>query len=172
MSADFWFGVVIGAMVLLIGVAALLIWAKDLNESVAERSLEQLRLSNRLHESRISVLQGMSGWLGELVEVLKDANDPRCSDAEADISPPSGDLAAVLAAVGEEDTPSGGLAGGGDVFDEPLNEAQVRAALGWVAARCKRGVFAAPAVWPGALFDLAMKYDAAQEARAGAREQA
>lgn len=165
MSADFYFGMVVGMVGLLVSLVSLLIWSKRGEASFGERSLVLMRERNRLDESKTLVLQGMSGWIAQLVELLRDAGDARCDD----FSPPSAGLA-VGAAVGFEDVPSGGSADGGDVPEGLLNEAQVRAALAWVAQRCQKGVFTGSRACPGALFDLAMKYEAALEARAGARD--
>jgi len=144
MSADFWFGLVIGAI--LLAVAALMIWDSGNGQSHTcshrERSLALLRERNRLDEDKLFVLKGMTGWIAELVEVLKDAK----------ISPSSAGLAAESAL---EECADGG---------EPLSKAQMQEVLDALARRYGQQAPAVPVdSQPGALFSAVMELEGERE---------
>jgi hypothetical protein len=142
MSADFWFGLVIGAILLAVAVAALMIWASGNGQSHSQRSLALMRERNRLDEDKLFVLKGMTGWIAELVEVLKDAK----------ISPSATGLAAELA--------RGGCAGGG----EPLSKGQMQEVLDALARRYGQQAPAVPVgSQPGALFSAVMELEGDRE---------
>jgi hypothetical protein len=141
MSADFWFGLVIGAILVAVAVAALIITdsgnGQSHTRSHRERSLALLRERNRLDEDKLFVLKGMTGWIAELVEVLKDAK----------ISPSSAGLAAESA--------RGGCADGG----EPLSKEEMDSIL----AALRRRYGELPETLPGSLFDAVMDLEAQRE---------
>lgn len=140
MSADFFFGVVIGFIVVLVGVAALLIYGKEHAHSHGERGMALMRERNRIDEDKLFVLKGMSGWLAELVEVLKDA-------ALVENLPSSANLAAE----------SGGCADGG----EPISKEQMDSIL----AALRRRYGQLPETLPASLFDAVMDLEAEREVR-------
>jgi hypothetical protein len=142
MSADFWFGLVIGAILLAVAVAALMIWDSGNGQSHGQRSLALMRERNRLDEDKLAVLKGMTGWIAELVELMKDAK----------ISPSSAGLAAESAREG--------CAGGG----EPLSKAQMQEVLDALARRYGQQAPAVPVdSQPGALFSAVMDLEANRE---------
>jgi hypothetical protein len=150
MSADFFFGVVIGFIVVLVGVAALLIYGKEHAQSHGERGMALMRERNRIDEDKLFVLKGMSGWIAELVEVLKDA-------ALVENLPSSASLAAESAAHGTEKPVSGGYADGG----EPLSREEMDSIL----AALRRRYGELPETLPASLFDAVMDLEAQREVR-------
>jgi hypothetical protein len=150
MSADFWFGLVIGAILLAVAVAALMIWDSGNGQSHGQRSLALMRERNRLDEDKLAVLKGMNGWIAELVELMKDAK----------ISPSSAGLAAESAAVGSEYVLLGGCADGG----EPLSKAEMQEVLDAFARRYGQQAPAVPVdSQPGALFSAVMELEGERE---------
>ena len=141
MSADFFFGVVIGFIVVLVGVAALLIYGKEHAQSHGERVMALMRERNRIDEDKLFVLKGMSGWIAELVENL----------------PSSANLAAESVAHGTEKPVSGGCADGG----EPISKEEMDCIL----AALRRRYGELPETLPASLFDAVMDLEAQREVR-------
>jgi hypothetical protein len=150
MSADLFFGVVIGFIVVLVAVVALLIYGKENAQSHGERTLALMRERNRLDEDKLFVLKGISGWIAELVEVLKDA-------ALVENLPSSASLAAESAAHGTEKPVSGGCADGG----QPLSREEMDSILAALMQRYGK----LPETLPASLFDAVMDLEAQREVR-------
>lgn len=137
MSADFYFGVLIGALVLCIGLVLLLgTMGRRTRTEVDQVLIDLARQRNCIAEDHMRVVQRLTGWVGELVELMKDGETT---------SPLLGGVATGVAR-GCEDVPSGNPLGSGDV----VSEAEARGLLEAAAAAGAR-------VRAGSLLELALK---------------
>jgi hypothetical protein len=150
-SADFYFGVLIGALVLAIGLVLLLgTMGRRTRTEVEQVLIDLARERNRIAEDHMRVVQGLTGWVGELVELMKDAK----------ISPSSAGLAAESAAVGSEYVLLGGCAGDG----EPLSKTKMQEVLDALSRRYGQQAPTVPmGSQPGALFSAVMGLEAERE---------